>query len=234
MSKIGDNSPPAYEAISLHIEDLIAEAHNFLDGEPIGDQGQADAIGLLLDSIRQAKKAADDQRVIEKKPHDEAAKAVQVKYKPLIDKCDLAASVAKQALTPWLQHLEAEQRRIAEEKRLAAEEAQRIAREAGIAARTDLAAAEKAEAAQLVAEEAAKAAARAEKAKPQAASGGRAIGLRTSYRAEITDPLAFGKWAWSHRRAEYLAFLDDLAAKEVRHGPVNLPGMIAHEERTAA
>src|SRR3546814_2603398 len=100
------NNPPAYEAISLHIEDLIAEAHNFLDGEPIKAQGQADAVGKLLDMIRQAKKAADEQRVIEKKPHDDAAKAVQTKYKPLIDKCELAASVATKALVPWLEHLE--------------------------------------------------------------------------------------------------------------------------------
>jgi hypothetical protein len=234
MSDIGHNAPPAYEAISLHIEDLIAEAHNFLDGEPIADQGQADAIGVLLDSIRQAKKAADDQRVIEKKPHDEAAKAVQVKYKPLIDKCDLAASVAKKALTPWLQHLEDEQRRIAEEKRLAAEELQRQVREAEIAARTDLAAAEKAEAAQLVADEATKAAVRAEKAKAHATGGSRAIGLRTSYRAEITDPLAFGKWAWNHRRAEYQEFLEHLAERECRHGPVTIPGIIVHTERQAA
>src|SRR3546814_6319433 len=46
----------------------------------------ADAVGKLLDMIRQAKKAADEQRVIEKKPYDDAAKAVQTKYKPLIDK----------------------------------------------------------------------------------------------------------------------------------------------------
>src|SRR3546814_1778480 len=78
------NNPPAYEAISLHIEDLIAEAHNFLDGEPIKAQGQADAVGTLLDMIRQAKKAADEQRVIEKKPHADAAKAFQTKSKPLI------------------------------------------------------------------------------------------------------------------------------------------------------
>lgn len=227
------NNPPAYEAISLHIEDLIAEAQNYLDGQPIESQGQADDIGKLLDTIRQAKKAADDQRVIEKKPHDDAAKAVQVKYKPLIDKCDLAATVAKRALTPWLEHLEAEQRRIADERRVEAEKAAQAAREAEIAAQTDLAAAEKAESARLVADDLAKAAGRAEKAKPQATGGARAIGLRTSYRAEITDPLAFGKWAWTHRRAEYLAFLDELAAKEVRHGPQNLPGMIAHEVRTA-
>src|SRR3546814_12497247 len=65
------NNPPAYEAISLHIEDLIAEAHNFLDGEPIKAQGQADAVGKLLDMIRQAKKADDEQRVIENKPNEE-------------------------------------------------------------------------------------------------------------------------------------------------------------------
>ena len=228
------NNPPAYEAISLHIEDLIAEAQNYLDGQPIENQGQADDIGKLLDNIRQAKKAADDQRVIEKKPHDDAAKAVQQKYKPLIDKCDLAGTVAKRALTPWLEHLEAEQRRISEEKRIEAEKAAKAAREAEIAARTDLAGAEKAEAARLVADDLAKAAGRAEKVKPQATGGARAIGLRTSYRAEITDPLAFGKWAWAHRNAEYMEFLEGLAVRECRHGPAMIPGIIVHQERNAA
>src|SRR3546814_9872806 len=92
--------------------------------------GQADAVGKLLDMIRQAKKAADEQRVIEKKPHDDAAKAVQTKYKPLIDKCELAASVAKKALVPWLEHLEAEQRADAERKRTEADEARQAAHEA--------------------------------------------------------------------------------------------------------
>src|SRR3546814_17507768 len=75
--------------------------------------------------IRQAKKAADEQRVIEKKPHDDAAKAVQTKYKPLIDKCELAASVAKKALVPWLEHLEAEQRADAERQCKEADEARK-------------------------------------------------------------------------------------------------------------
>src|SRR3546814_11674822 len=103
---------------------------DLLDGEPIKAQGQADAVGKLLDMIRQAKKAADEQRVIEKKPHDDAAKAVQTKYKPLIDKCELAASVAKKALVPWLEHLEAEQRADAERKRKEADEARQAALEA--------------------------------------------------------------------------------------------------------
>src|SRR3546814_11563233 len=95
------NNPPAYEAISLHIEDLIAEAHNFLDGEPIKAQGQADAVGKLLDMIRQAKKAADEQRVIEKKPHDEAATAVKTKYKPLIDNRSNESRVGTEGVSTW-------------------------------------------------------------------------------------------------------------------------------------
>src|SRR3546814_19602976 len=67
-----------------------------------------------------------------KKPHDDAAKAVQTKYKPLIDKCELAASVAKKALVPWLEHLEAEQRADAERKRKEADEARQAALEAEI------------------------------------------------------------------------------------------------------
>lgn len=228
------NNPPAYEAISLHIEDLIAEAQNYLDGQPIESQGQADDIGKLLDTIRQAKKAADDQRVIEKKPHDDAAKAVQAKFKPLIDKCDLAATVAKRALTPWLEHLEAEQRRIADEKRIEAEKAAKAAREAEIAAQTDLAAAEKAEAARLVADDLAKAAGRAEKAKPQATGGARAIGLRTSYRAEITDRRELLQHYMKTRPADLEAWLYDQAQKDVRAGAKHIPGVNIIEERVAA
>jgi hypothetical protein len=227
------NNPPPFETWSLHIEELFAEAGNFLDGEPILTQGQADAVGVLLDSLRTAKRDADSERAKEKKPHDDAAKAVQAKWKPLIDKCDLAASTAKKALTPWLQHLDNLQREAAEKARQEAEEARLAAIEAHRAASTDLAAAERAEELEKAANQAQKAASRADKAKPQATGGARAIGLRTSWRAEVTDPLAFGKWLWMNRRADYLEFLDSMAADMTRARPT-VPGVLYHEERSAA
>jgi hypothetical protein len=47
----------------------------------------------------------------EKKPHDERCKAVQAKWKPIIDKADLATSTAKEALAPWLRKVEEQQAR---------------------------------------------------------------------------------------------------------------------------
>jgi hypothetical protein len=80
--------------------------------------------------LRKARKDADEARVAEEKPHDDAAKAVQQKWKPLLDKCELAETTAKKALTPYLEAKEAQQRAEAEALRKAAEEAAERAREA--------------------------------------------------------------------------------------------------------
>lgn len=226
------NQPPPFEHWSLIIEDLTLEAQNFLDGEPIANQGQADAVALLLEGIRKASKSADAERAAEKKPHDDASKAVQAKWRPLIDKCDLAASVAKKALTPWLEHLEAEQRAIAEKARQEALEAQRKAEEAR-KWDMDLSAQEEAAEAQKQADIATAIARKADKAKPQAQAG-RAIGLRTSYRAEVTDYGALLAHYKRTRPDDLKAWLSDQAQKDVRAGMRVIPGVLVHEERSAA
>jgi hypothetical protein len=92
----GHNNPPTpFDECERKVFDLFDEAKNFLDGEAITTQDMADAVSKLLDMIRKAKKEADDFRAAEKKPHDDAAKAVQEKWKPLITRCDLAADAAR-------------------------------------------------------------------------------------------------------------------------------------------
>jgi hypothetical protein len=227
------NNPPARETWALHIEELFHEAQSWLDGAAIETQGQADNVGKLLDALRVAKRDADAARAVEKKPFDDGAREVQAAWKPLIDKCDLAANVAKKALTPWLEKLAEEQR--AEAKRLAeeAETARLKAMEAHRAASTDLTAASAARDLDKAATGALKAAARAEKAKPQATGGARAIGLRTSWTAEVTDPVAFGAWLWANRRPDYLEWLEGMANELARIRPT-VPGIIYHEGRSAA
>src|SRR3546814_21078860 len=92
--------------------------------------------------------AAEDLRKEEAKPFDDGKKAVQAKWTPITDektgKYALIISVAKKALVPWLEHLEAEQRADAERQRKEADAARQAALEADRAA-TDLAAAEQAE-----------------------------------------------------------------------------------------
>lgn len=233
---IGHNAPPPFEAHSLHIEELIDAAKQFLDGEPIATQGQADEVGKLLDMIRQAKKGADEQRAAEKKPHDDAGKAVQAQWKPLIDRCDLAAGTAKKALVPWLEKLEAEQRAAAQKAREDAEAARVAALEAERAAQAsaDLGAAERAEQARKDANAAEKSANRADKAKAHALGGGRAVGLRSTWHAVIEDRRELLAHYMRSRPADLLAWLQDQADKDIRAGVRSLPGVSVKEERVAA
>jgi hypothetical protein len=122
------DAPEAGEPGAEEIDDLLLEARNYLDGEPIANEEQANAVSSLLNRLRRVAKDADEARKTEKKPHDEAAKAVQAKWTPIIDKAELAASTAKQVLAPWLRKIEEQQQHEAE---LARREAARLA---GIAA----------------------------------------------------------------------------------------------------
>lgn len=233
MTELGHNNPPAHEAIGLHIDDLYDEAKGFLDGEPIANHGQADAVADLMDKLRKARRDADGFRADEKRPHDEAAKAVQAKYRPLLDKCERGVEACRAALTPWLERLDAERAEEARLARLAADA--RLSEARGkLTDPSNLAARDEAETLLADAKRAERTANRAEKARPQASGEGRAIGLRTSYRVEVTDLTAFSRWAWQHRRAEYESFLRELAEREGRRGPVQIPGMIVHTERKAA
>jgi len=233
---VGHNSPPPFEAYSLHIEELIENAKQFLDGEPIASQGQADEVGKLLDMIRTAKKDADKERAAEKKPHDDAAKEVQAKWKPLIDRCDIATDTAKKALVPWLEHLEAEQRAAAAKAREEAEAARIAALEAERAATqaTDLESAERVELARKEAAIAEKAANKADKAKAHATGGSRAIGLRSYWIATLVDPVAALKH-YKQAQPELLkAWLLEQAQKDANAGKREIPGFAINEDRRAA
>jgi hypothetical protein len=221
---IGDNAPPPHEAHALHIEDLFSAASGSLAAGPIKTDEQEAALDSLLDDVRQAYKDADAQRAAEKKPHDDAAKAVQATWKPLLDRCDAASRAIKAALTPYR---DAKQRAKDAAAQKARDEAEAVhqAAQAALRRSSDL-------------EERFAADAQLEHAKKLTAVANRIdrapTGLRTVYRTEVTDMTAFSRWAWAHRREEYEAFLRDLAEREGRRGPVSIPGMIVHKERNAA
>lgn len=234
-SLIGHNNPPdPFGAIKAHIEDLYTEAKNFLDGEPITTQGQADAVAELLDQIRQAEKAADEARKEENRPFDEGKAAVQAKYAPLISDTKavkgltvMAAEACKAALAPWRQEQERIKREAAEKARREAEEAARKAAEAARAVADDLAQREAAEAAMRDADAAAKAASRAEKA---ATTG---TGLRSYWTPRLTDGTAAARHYWQTDRAAMEDFLLSLANRDTRNGVRTIPGFVVEEERRA-
>lgn len=235
---LGHNQPPQetpdpFAAFQVHIDDLMETAKGFLDGEPIDSEELAKRVSQLLDDCRTAGKDADKARAEEKKPHDEATKAVQAKWKPLIDRAALAADACKKALAPWLTKKEAEARAAAEKARQEAEAKAKAAAEAMRAAdATDLAAREEAEAKVQEAKAAEAAANRAEKVRPTATGGARATTLRTSYRPELTNPADALRHYIKARPDEIKACLQRLAEVDVRNGARSLPGFTIHEERS--
>ena len=127
----GHNNPPSDAAFALHIDDLFALLSDTLAGGEVSTDKQEASIDGLMDEFRKASKDADKARAEEKKPHDEAAKAVQVKWKPIIEKADRGTSACKEALTPYRT---AKQRAKDEAARKAREEAEAKAEAARTAA----------------------------------------------------------------------------------------------------
>lgn len=235
-AQAGSNAPAdPFEAHKADIDDLYDEAKNWLDGQAIENQAQADAVATLIDRLSKAWKAADDSRDAEKRPHMEAANEVQAKYKPILTKADTAKTVAKQAQATFLKKLRDEQEAIA---RVAAAEAQRKADEALAAIRAanaagDLEAREQAETLVDEAKELIQDARAAEKAKPQAKSafGARAMGLRSTWTPKIVDSVLLMRHLWliPDRRSELEVFMLDMVRKDVRAGARVIPGCVVEE-----
>jgi len=228
------NAPPV-EAMGMHIDDLYDEAKGILDGAGVKSDADAEMVAKLLDMTRQAKKDADAQRVVEKKPHDDAAKAVQAAWTPLLAKCDLVADTCKKALAPFLAAKEAAQREEAARVAKAAEEA----RSAALAARqaalvADLAAREDAERLDAIARDAEKLANKATKTRAHATGGTRAIGLRSYWVAELVDPMATLKHYIATHPEALKAWLAEQAQRDVSAGARSIPGVAINEERRAA
>lgn len=233
MTEIGHNNPPPEVAFSLSIDDLYEEARNFLDGTPIETQGQADSVGIILTSLKKIRKDADAARADEKRPHDDAAKAVQAKWKPLLEKADRAISAAQAPITAYLARQEAERlieaERLAEEARKADQQAQAALHNA-----SSLDDAERAEELVKEANKMAAAAKRADKAKSHIAGVDRAIGLRTYHSATVTDYSALLRYMKEARPDDLKTLLREYAEAQVRAGVRFMPGVTIEQEKRAA
>lgn len=239
---IGGNNPPEptpYEESHQAIKDLHDEALLWLDGEPVTTQEQADALNTLKDKIKKAAKKAEENRQTEIKPHQDHVNAIQAKYNELIGKNKTVTGLAVKAedavnaaLRPYLIELDRQQQEAA---RLAREEAARKQEEAMAAMRARDAAnlAEREAAEKLVkeAKAAEEAARKAENAKAHAKGEGRATGLRTVYRAVMTDKKEAAAWLWVERNEELMAFVQEQADKAVRAGSRMIRGFDIVEEK---
>lgn len=242
IATIGHNGAPEptpFEMAKEKIEGLYSEAKNWLDGEAIANQDQADEIQKLMRLVQEAAKEADEERKKEAKPFDDGKAEVQARYNPLIQKdrglTDMAVYACKKALAPWLQRIAEENERIAKVAREEAEEAQRLAMEA-MKARTGTNLEENENAEQLVkqAKEAERYAHKADNLKATAKGFGRAASLRTYYTAQIDDPTTFARYCWLHHREAVDHFFSELAQSLVDRKLQNIPGVTAVEEKRVA
>jgi len=243
VAGIGHNGAPEptpFDHSEQEILDLYTEAKNWLDGEPVTTQAVADQVQKLMDNLRKAAKTADERRVTENKPYDEAKAAVQAKYAPLIadtksmkGKTVLGIEACKEALKPFLLEQERQKRETAEAARQEANR-QREAAEAAIRAsrEADLTQREEAERLLLEAKKSEATAIRAENDKAQAKGSGRAASLRTRSVAEVSDMTVFARFVWGEHRDIIEDWLTGFAQKKVDAGAVVIPGVTIREERT--
>lgn len=224
MTNAGHNQPPPDATFSLHVDDLFALLSDTLAGGEVDNDAKEAAIDEIMDDFRKASKDADKARAEEKKPHDDAAKAVQAKWKPIIDKADRGVTACKDALTPYRT---AKQRAKDEAARKAREEAE--AREK--AAQEALRASDDLEAKYQAEQE-------IEAAKKLAAVANRidrsATGLRTFWEAEITDRKAALLHYIARFPERFEALIQQLADEDARGTRAPVPGVIFHERKRAA
>jgi hypothetical protein len=225
-SSIGGNKPPPEATFGLHIDELFTLLSDTLAGGQVDDDTKEAAIDMLMDDFRAASKDADKARAAEKKPHDDAGKAVQAKWKPIIDKADRGVTACKDVLTPYRTAKQRAKDEAARKAREEAEAAQKAAQEA-LRKSDDL---EARFAAENLIEQ-------AQKQVEQANRIDRApTGLRTWWEAEITDR----KEALRHYLAQqpdmFVSLIQELADKDARNEATRraIPGITFHERKKAA
>jgi len=212
--------------MAAHIDDLYELAEGALTGKEIDSAEKAAQLETLKNDIKKAVADADKARKAEKEPHLEAGRAVDAKWKPLTDKGTLAAKTAADALTPWLQKVQAE--KDAEQKRLRDEadaKAEAARKAFTTTAPTDLEARAEAE---RLAKEAAKATAAANKIDRSA------TGLRTYWTATVTDYGALLAYLKKSDAPALRAMLDEYAERQKNAGARILPGVLIEMEKRAA
>lgn len=100
---IGGNNPPAdaYTAIKQDIENLVIEANRMIKAGGAKTKDVADQASDVAGRLADLWKKADAERAKEKKPHDDASKAVQAKWLPLLGEADIYRKLKNTVCTPY-------------------------------------------------------------------------------------------------------------------------------------
>lgn len=244
---IGANNPPEpdpFDAVVIHLSDLLIEARNWADSSKVETQEQADTVGRLIGDLREGADAAEELRVAEKAPLDKQIAAIQDKFNvwlaPLKNKAPGKVWTAISALEATVKpFLDAEKKRLQDIADAAAKDAADKAAAAVEAMRqadvSDLAGREAAEELFTQAQNAARAATSAAAEKPRMHGGARARGLTATFTARLDDPRAALLHYWGGKdgpgpgRDALLACLQSLAQADVDRKVRAIPGVFVVE-----
>lgn len=203
-----DNAPDddSFEALKDRIDDLARDAESLIKAGGALSQDAADRASDLANRLAELHKKADMARAAEKRPHDEAAKAVQAKWLPLLGTADIYKRIKAAVITPFLVAEAKKQREAEEAARKAAEEAAKVGAPVPDPAPV--------------------------RSAPKAGSGGRrSVALRTVRVVTIKDRAAVLKFFENNDAITEV--LQKLAEKVTAAG-VEVPGVSVTEEQRAA
>jgi hypothetical protein len=225
MSNIGHNNPPdpIDEALAPY-DDAIQEAQNWLNGEPIENEGQLKATDELLKSIKSADKDVKKARDNATKPLHEAWKEEVARWKPTQEDLDkiIKGLIACQA--PFKRALAAQKDA---EKRAAWEAAEKAKREAQEAAQA-------AQASDIQAQrDAAEKIDQAQRARKEASAKQKdnVKGMRTVHCYEIEDHRAALHWIAQNDRNAVTEFIEAYVSKN--HKNAEIAGVKRWQEKEA-
>lgn len=222
---IGHNNPPdVLDDALAPFADAISEAEAWLDGSPVENKGQMQAVDALIKSIKQAKKAVEGAEESEAKPIYDQWKAAKARFKPTLDDLDRITKGLVAAVDGYKRKLAAEQAEAERQARAEAERKMREAKEAAMQANAaDLDAQRQADALRAAAEQAAKDA--------RAIASESVKGLRTETLFEVTDYRALINWIARNDKDAIVAFCDEWARKN--HKTTEADGLKVWQEKRA-
>lgn len=222
--KTHNNPPDPIDEALAPYGDFIAEAEQWLDGDPVQDEGQMKAVDALTKSIKAALKDVNDAEKSAAAPLHDAWKAEKARWKPTIDDLTRIRDGLVKTVSAFKAKL-AEEKRAAE--RAAWEAADKLRREAEAkAAQADVSNLE----AQREADAAKKAALDAQKA-AQVQAKDSVKGMRKVTRYEITDHRDALHWIARNDRDAVTAFVDEYVRRN--HKTANIAGVRVWEEKEA-
>ena len=208
---IGNNAPPSpIETCIAEYDDIISEAANWCDGEPVTTEAQMNAIDKVLKAFKTYRSALDKAAKEQTAPLHTVWKDEIAAVKVYTDDADRLQAALVACVGPFKTKLAADKAEADRKAQAAAWEATRAARDA--AAKANAGDIEQARAAA-----AAIAEAEALQRAANASAKDKVPGMRTITHHEVTDHKALLNWIARNRRDDLTAFIDAWA--KANHKP---------------